>query len=474
MLQNTVSMARATWMRRLFGDERIQDIDKECGHPLLITIEEYLRLFRRGDIAQRVVNLYPGEAWGDDPEVYENENEEDTEFEKAWQDLDDNLSIFSFLHRVDVLSGVGRFGVLLLGFGDGIALNLPVADVPIDGTLPKTKSATVTALNYLRAFDESCVKVKTLEPDVKSPRYGKPVLYSISFGNQTSGAYAVEDGQKSENLVDVHWSRVIHVADNRTISEIYGSPRMEVVFNRLLDLRKIAGGSAEMFWKGGFPGMSLEAMPMVPGEEIEFDKAATEKQMDEYSQGLSRYIALVGMQAKVLAPNIADPTPSMTVQLKLIATAMGCPWRILIGSEAAQLASEQDTRAWNRRIQRRRTSYLNPFVLRPFINRLMAAGTLPLVAQYIIDWPGLNESEGLEKAQIALAQSQAMAQYVQSGASDMMPPFQYFTLVLGYSDAEAQAVVDAAVTQISDEDKSGLGGPEDGDSNAPEDGDSNT
>lgn len=413
-----------------------RDLDAECGHPVEVKKEDYKLAFLRGDIAARVVKLFPEESWSESPGIFENEDESETEFEKKWVELEDRLRLFSMLQRVDIMSGIGRFGILLLGIDDGAPLNMPAPGINEKGERSGTPKAN---LLYLRVFDESLVVVKDLEQDVANPRYGLPTKYEVTFADV--------EGQKTTGSQSVHWSRVIHVADNRTCSEIYGQPRMELVFNRLLDVKKIAGGSGEMFWKGGFPGLSLESMPQT-GEEIEFDKESAKQQLEAYMNGLQRYIATVGMQTKSLSVQVADPGPHLEVQLRLIAAAMGVPWRVFIGSEAAQLASEQDTRAWNKRIGRRREEYLNPFVISPFIDRLVAFGTLPEPKEVIITWPDLNSPSNLDKASIAEKQSNAMAKYVQAGADLLIPPFFYLTQILGLKDDVARSILDEAKGEI--------------------------
>jgi hypothetical protein len=420
LVQNLL-LTRTAWLRKLLDPRR--DISAECGHPESITTADYSDLFERGDIARRVVSLLPEECWIEPPLVLETEDQEETQFEKAWKELETELRIWACLQRIDILSGIGQFGVLLLGFDDGLELNLPV-----EGTGRK--------LIYLRPFEERLVTIASLEGDTSNPRYGLPTLYNIQFSDT---ALQTASAQTSKS-VSVHHSRIIHVADNRTNSEIYGTPRMKWVFNRLLDLRKIVGGSGEMFWKGGFPGLSLEATN--PDGDVTFDKEATQEQLEKYMNGLQRYIALVGMQAKSLSPQVADPAPHVEVQLKLIAVAMGVPWRILVGSEAAQLASSQDTRAWNKRVDRRRTGYIDSFIIRPLIDRLMEFGALPEVEDYNIQWSDLNTPSNEEKATVSEKKTNAITKYVQAGADVLIPPFHFLTLVLGMDDEEAQSVVD--------------------------------
>jgi len=226
---------------------------------------------------------------------------------------------------------------------------------------------------------------------------------------------------------------------------------MKLVINRLLDLKKIAGGSGEMFWKGGFPGLAIEAM-LDADEQAEMDVDAIREDMDAYQNGLQRYITLLGAQAKTLSPNIADPIPHIDSQIKLIAAALGVPWRIFVGSEAAQLASEQDSRSWNRRVARRRREYLNPFVIKPLIERLILFGVLPKPEQVEIWWPDLNSASDQDKALVAERLTNAVTKYVQTGSDLLITPFHFLTLVVGLTDDEARSVIEAAEKQGKDPD----------------------
>src|SRR6266513_3278657 len=154
LLAQNVLLERKLWLQRLLDPKR--DIDTECGHPYEISVEDYKRLWLRGDIATRVVSLFPEESWSDNPKVFETEDEDETEFEQTWMDLEDRLRIYSMLQRIDILSGIGRFGVLLLGIDDGLALDQPAVGVDEKGEAVGNPGHQ---LLFLRAFDESLVAV---------------------------------------------------------------------------------------------------------------------------------------------------------------------------------------------------------------------------------------------------------------------------------------------------------------------------
>lgn len=444
---SNILLERKAWLQKLLDPRR--DIEAECGHPVDLTLADYLRLFKRGDVAARVVSVWPEESWSERPFIYESEDSADTKFEAEWKELEREFNLLPVLYRADVLSGIGRYGVILLGFDDGGQLSDPIENIPLtpdvdlDGEkeTPSESGAKKRKLLYVRPLDESHVNISIWNKDPNNPRFGMPETYVINF--------------EENNSVTVHWSRVIHIADNRISSEFLGFPRIERVVNRLLDLAKVAGGAGEMFWKGGFPGISLETLPEVlVNGTVEIDIKSTEAQMEAYMNGLQRYIATVGMKANSLTVQVADPGPHVEVQLKLIAIALSIPWRVFMGSESAQLASEQDARTWNRRLARRRNDYISPYILRPFVKRLVDVGVLTPPKKLLIEWPDLNTPSEKDKASVAEGLTKAMMDYMASGADALMPPFHFFTLVLGLSEYEARSVIEAAQKEITEIDLS--------------------
>jgi hypothetical protein len=435
-VMQTALLSRQALIEKMMGG-KAKDINKDCGYPAVITTSEYKALYDREGIAARVVDIYPTESWQEDPEVVESMDGDETEFEKAWDKLVESQNVYHYLALVDELSGIGRYGLLFMGLNDGKPLDQPVAGLDPTGKAPAANAepAVLKELKYLRAVDESCVKIKALEKDTKNPRFGHPTMYTITFKG--------EEGQ-SDLVVDVHWHRCIHVADNRVNSEVFGRPRMQNVFNRLYDLRKLLGGSAEMFWKGGFPGLSFEVNP--DQTDVEFDEASIGEQVRKYDRGLQRYLAIQGVSAKSLAVQVADPSKHIECALQSIAITIGCPTRIFLGSEQAQLASGQDIKSWNRRIKKRQQKYVSPFVIKPFVDRLLAMGILPALGEdgYKVMWPDLGAPSDEEKSKIGKERTDALVNYVSSGLAALIPPKEYLTLVLGYDEESADAIVEAS------------------------------
>ncbi len=435
---NAALLTRTAAITRLLDPRR--DIDLECGYPKDILPEQYRLLFDREGIAKRVVTVYPDESWAQDPEILESNEAEETVFEKAWKELQTKNNVHHYLHRIDRLSGVGQYGVILFGLADGKPLTEPV-----DGIDPKGMQVGKPShkLLFLRVFDERNARISVFEKDMNNPRFGQPVLYDIEF----EGDSGASRGER------VHWSRVLHVADNRESSEVYGIPRMQSVYNRIYDLRKLYGGSGEMFWKGGFPGFIFEVDPAVGeftfGEE---EKRVMREEFENYSNGLQRYMATMGVRTKQLSPQVADPSNHIEAQIKAIAITIGVPLRIFVGSEAAHLASTQDKFVWNTRLNQRKTKYLTPMLVRPFVDRLIILGVLPQPEEYTVFWPDLLKLTSLEKAEVGEKLTKAITTYVQSGSETLIPPIEFFTKILDISLEDAEAIVESANEQIGEED----------------------
>lgn len=436
---SNIASIREVWQRAVLSRDAKRDYDKECGYPETPTAEDYEHLYRTEPIAAKVVELLPKHCWRVSPEVRETETgDEETEFERDVKRMGKDLAggsllvqqygsaVNHWLRKLDILSGIGRYGVLLYGFDDGKALSEPVT--PRKGA----------RLLYLRCFPEHLATVSTTEKDPSNPRFGQPTSYSVKFDDPTAADSGYDVGTQ-----EVHWTRVLHFADvdhTAASSEMYAIPRQEPVRKRLLDLNKLYGGSAEMYWRGAFPGISIES---TDGRKVS-NVAALRKMIDAYQNSLQRYLALEGMTANSLAPQVVDPGPQIDVQIHAIAMKQQCPVRVFMGSERGELASSQDKGDWNNTVAERQRSLLTPRMLDPFYTRLIWAGVLSAPKQWYCTWPPLDQVSAKEKADVAMVLTNVLAMYVSQGADALVPPMDFLTRVVGWSQEEAEAVIQAA------------------------------
>jgi hypothetical protein len=435
------------WLFRRSGGANIEspgrDLDKECGYIEFPTIEQYLKFYTTVGVANRAVNIWPDECWAAYPDLYQNEGPNPTRFERAWDDLNRNVLAWHYLHRIDRLSGIGQFGLLFFGISDGLSLDQPVKG--LDAMTGKAKDGRKPLdLLYLRAFDEASIQIFQREGNPRSPRFGQPVLYNITFYDPNTQGNLSTDGNLPENAttqMKVHWTRTLHIADNRMTSEIFGIPRLRPVLSNVQDIRKVSGSSAEMFFKGGFPGYQFRTDPGLGADVELISEDDIRDNVEAYMNGLVRYLTAVGGQWESLAPQVADPSNNLTQQLTLLCLTLGVPLRIFIGSEAGHLASTQDAGTWKERLRGRQLNYLQPWVVNPFVERLMEIGALPRVKRFLINWRDLQTLGDKDRADVGLKRAQSIMQYITSGGNQLISPMLFFTLVLGMTDREAQAVV---------------------------------
>ncbi len=450
MIQNA-TFSRARLARSLLDPRR--SINDECGYPETeeITTENYKDLYDREPVANRVVQVLPVESWQASPTVFETENvDQETAFEAAWGELPKSLRgeswyqdeegnpIWEHLQRIDVLSGIGRFGVLLIGIDDG----KPLAD-PIE---PRKD----TKLIYLRSFDESSVSISDYDRDTTSTRFGQPIRYSVKFSNVASAGFVEQQ---------IHWTRVIHVADNLGSSEFLGVPRQQAVFNRLYDLRKIYSSDAEAYWLNVVMKLFLETQPNPEGSSgIEVDMDSIKADMEKFYTGLQRFGLLQGLTAKTVSPQVVDPTAHVDIQIEAICIEKDIPKRIFTGSERGELASSQDKSRWNGRLMGRNQRYTTPRIIVPFTDRLIWVGILPEPEGYSVVWPDLDALTEEQQAAIALKRTEALAKYIQGEVESVVAPLDYLTRIQGMPADEAEAVLEARVEDLGQTE-----GEEDGD-----------
>jgi len=448
--------SRAALFRSMLDTIGAHDIDRECGYPHEVTAEMCKELWQRDGIANKIVGIFPSECWTVEPFVFETEkleSKEQTDFENAWNEVYRDLQFYQKLSRLDEVCGIGHYGILLLGFDDGKKLREPVGGINSKSGIPKKKRIPKKLL-YIMPFDETTAPIKSFETDTGSRRYGQPRSYNVTINDPSSATGATTGGADSRQQ-EVHWTRVIHVADNCKTSDVFGQPRLKSVFNRVLDIRKILGSSAEMFWKGGFPGISFEVPPEVAASgEVHLtdeDKRLLKDEIEKYMNSIKRYLSLVGVTAKQLQVNIADPDTHLEVQLMAVCIAIGVPKRIFMGTEEGKLASNQDAESWNKKVLRRQNVQVTPKILRALVDRLIFTGVLPEPDEYKVSWPDVYSVSKADKADIAQKLVRAIAEYIASGAQTFIAPMQFLTMLMDFEPSEAEEILDAAEQFIKDQ-----------------------
>jgi len=410
-----------------YGGRR--DYWEVLGYTAVIEPEAYRLRYERQDIAKRIVELPCNDTWKNPPVISENDDV-DTPFVRAWLTFVKKFRTWSLLRRADILSGIGHFGVIMLGVNDEKLSSVPIGE---------------GRLLYLRPYSQERVAIATWETNTTSKRYGLPLTYNITTSPGETGDFP------GTGTIAVHYTRVIHLAEGRLDSETFGMPRLKSVYNLLDDAMKIVGGTAEATWLNMRPGLAIGPKD---GFSIDDGADATDAFLDEidrYANDPLRVLRLIGMEANPIGGGqVMDSTAPADTNLSRISAATGIPQRVLIGSASGDLASaREDMRQWAGQINTRQTTYVEPDILYPFIDKMIAIGELPAPSNgYTVGtlqpdgqtrrWPTILEQTDDEQAETTLKKAQAITALRYPGVVDVPTTETEDRELLGYKPKETE------------------------------------
>jgi len=416
-------MAASGELGRSFGGKR--DLYDSLGYKREVEAQDYINAYRRMSLAGRGVSVHTEDTWKRKAVVIDGKDRSDqqqpgSEFVRQWQALANKQAVWNKFRRVDLLGRLGQFAVLLIGCRDGAALDQPLIK----------NLAGPEGVLYLKPYHESAIVSLTLEADRTSPRYGLPATYQIDPGDGTGS-------------MGVHWSRVLHVAEELLDNEVYGVPALESVWNRLEDLEKVVGGSSEAFWLNIRRGLAIVAREGVAMPTDAESKDKMQAEIDNFVHNLSRVMKLQGVDVNDLGADVVDGYQQFKVLVSVIAADLDIPQRKLIGNEQGERASSQDERNWAGKIRSRQADYAEPGIVRAFIDWAILHGALPRPTSgaYEIEWPPVYEPTEEEEAQTALTVAQALDTYSSGLANQVMPEDDFAELYLGYQRTDAVAAL---------------------------------
>lgn len=349
---------------------------------------DFLAKYLHQDIAGRIINAPVDALWTDHPML-----DGGARFNKRWKDVVDQTDLFFHLSRADKFAGLGAYALLLVGIDDGLPLDQPV------------RPGTSRNITFLQPYLQQSVEILALEQSTASPRFGLPTMYKVTPGDTLTknSSYLLA---KTQQAFTVHWSRVLHLADNCLESNVIGHSRLEPVYNTLDDLMKVAGGSAETYWLTANRGMQVDVDKDM--EMDDEDAAALADEVDEYSNGLRRVMRTRGVKISSLGSDVADPRGNFNVLIALLSSNTGIPQRVLMGAEAGQLASQQDRANWANRIEERQQNWGAPKCLKPMIAQLTTMGVIPAPINLKITWAEAFKMSPLERGQTSAQQARSI------------------------------------------------------------------
>lgn len=443
-LVSRANLAMSLGQQQYGGD---RDIYQALGYPLTIQFSDYAARYTRQDIAKAVIDRPAKATWEGELNIQEPTTAEDTALETEWVSLRKTFKLQNIFNRVDRLAGIGCYSVLLFGLDD--------VKKKEDWSKPVTKGAR--KILYLKPFGEGSAKIAEYVKNTSDPRYGYPLFYDIKITDPSNSATS-----GTSETIKVHYSRVLHVVDDILESDIIGIPKLEAIFNRLIDLEKLVGGDAEMFWRGARPGYQgiVDKDYMMTTEARE----SLKDQIDEFEHNLRRLLVNEGVEYKSLAQQIAEPGNHVDIQIQMISAVTGIPKRILVGSERGELSSGQDADEWKTFVQNRRTDHAETHIVKPFIDFCIEYGILSGPSEedsYEIVWSDLFATSEKERVDVGRARSEALRNYATTPLAEaIVPPTAFMEFFLGLKPSQIDLIkeivgddIDEEVSSIMEEDR---------------------
>lgn len=386
----------ARTMGQRFGG--LRDYYEVFGYKKNLVYDDLLIKYIRQGLASRIVDA-PAQALWDNPPLITSNNDE---WNAAWARMVTKHAMWEAILRLDKLAGLGRYSCLLIGTNAPQSIDKPPRSVSNEGKLRE--------LLYFQAYSQKTAEIKTINGDTSSSQYLLPETYTLyPFRQDDVGLMTKIEGSMPATIA--HYSRILHIAENTLENQVYGTPRLERVFNDLDDMLKVSGGTAETYWTTSNRGMQVDI-----DKDMELTAADAEdlsEELDEYVHQMRRVIRTRGVKINNLGSDIPKPEETFNMLISLISGATGIPRRILIGAEAGQLASEQDRANWAERIVSRRKHFAEPVVIYPLISKLTNLGILPSGEDITVTvtWPDAYQLNPLELAQKAAQHARSMTNF---------------------------------------------------------------
>lgn len=360
-----------------------------------------------GGISSRLVNCFPDAVWNSNNEdaaadIIEDEDPNViTKFEESIWSLLERLAAWPIFRTAHVMACLDYYSLIIIGDGKDLSTELSKMNYDSERVL------------YLRAVSALQAPVVELDKDKSSPRYGLPIYYELNLGNVEAispttsrftdipGSAGLPNPDDSMGKTRLHYSRVIHITRSSLGDRVYGRLMLQPVWVYLTCLKRIVGGGSIAAWFRANPGVHINIPQGVTMTNN--SKRDLMREVQEYMDGLRRIIRTSGTELNVLEASVHSFGPNAQTVIELLCGTLGIPYRIAVGSEAAQLASEQDEGNFDDRVNEERRS-VGSVALRDFVDRLIEYQIVVPPAKgvrYQIKWPTTEELSEDGKANLA-------------------------------------------------------------------------
>ncbi len=368
-----------------------RDYNALFGYGETLSYTDFYGMYKRSGFGNVIVKKVAKACWGELPTLKSGDVEIlDDEIKTLAK-----LGFFSAIQRADILNRIGSFSVLLIGLPDGLDLDKPLG----------LAGKRIENL-YFNPYNYDGITISKWDNDPTSIRYQKPEIYQL----QTS-FLSTSFKDLSFKAINVHWSRIIHLAEGTLDSSIEGESSLEAPWNSILDCEKIRGGSSEAFFRNARQQRALEAdkdARLEPGSEA---SAALKENIEAFDNGWDSTLRLQNMKAQNLPINLATPRASFDVSVETLSGQTGIPIRILTGKGGGQTTGSEDRASWNALILDRRNDFCNGVLLRG-LEILQEAGLLKLPDNVEVEWPPQSANNEKDQSEVNKNKAETFAKVV--------------------------------------------------------------
>lgn len=412
LMNSTVSTIRRQYGTMLgLSHEGKRDLYDIYGYPVSLAGDEgFVTMYnyaRRMGIAHRLTWGVAKTCWRDGFEVYANAEDD------AEKIVEDELTALKKaglnkkIEQADILNRIGRFSVLYVGVPDGLEPHDPI------GKVVGNPDNFIDKLHFV-AFQYDGIEIVSQVNDPTDPRFGLPEFYKLQRVPANT-----EGKDTNVKSFKAHWSRVIHLNENALDSDIEGMGALEPIFNRILDLDKACGGSAEAYFRNAKGKLAYEIEKDFAAGLLTdpVAKAAFQEGAEKFTNDYQDHTVAAGSKVKTLPTPHASPLDTVKVVLWEIASYSGYPLRILTGEGSGQLAGSEDQLAVNQITADRQRQVCAMWIYRLF-DILGEAGMMTkLPESYEVRFPVQEAATEIQKVEIGNKKADTISKLASAASS---------------------------------------------------------
>lgn len=362
-----------------------RDYNTIFGWGLDLQYSDYFAMYERNEFASVIVKKVAKACWNELPKIMSGE----TEILKDEMAQLKKMGFFRALERADILNRIGNFSVLLIGMPDGQDLDKPVG------------SANDIQGMYFNPYNYDGIEIVSWDTNPESQRFNLPVIYQLQTTNH---------GEKGKDInvssVNVHYSRIVHMAEDALDSSIEGRSSLKPGWNALINTLKVTGGSAEAYFRNARQQLALEADKDARLKKGSDELKTLKDNVEDFNNSWDPVLRLQNMKANHLQIDMISPRESFDINVEGLSGETGIPIRIFTGKGGGQTTGAEDRASWNALVGDRRSSDCDGWLMQG-LGIMAEAGMFNLPDDAEVEWSPQVATSEKEQSEVRKNNSEA-------------------------------------------------------------------